>query len=140
VNNAQTYGVFSPHFIPFNLDVMFLYVPTIQWGAPWPILPSATGMSVFLSTPPLLYLFHRYEKKYWILGAWAAVFFNFALLVMYHNTGSDQFGYRYILDVIVPLIALLATTFDRKVPWHFILLTALSIVINIYGANWFMNA
>jgi hypothetical protein len=140
VKNAQTYGIFSPHFIPSNLDVMFLYAPIIQWDAPWPILPSTTGMSIFLSTPPLLYLFHRYERKYWILGAWVAVFLNFALLAMYHNTGSDQFGYRYILDAIVPLIALLATTFDRKIPWHFILLTVLSIVINIYGANWFMNA
>src|SRR5258706_7036407 len=96
-------------------------------------------MSMFLATPPLIYLFHRYEFKWWILGAWIAVLLNFVLLILYHNTGKDQFGYRYILDAIVPLIAMLAVGFGQKVPWHFVLLLILSIVINLYGADWLMN-
>jgi hypothetical protein len=62
------------------------------------------------------------------------------LLVLYHNTGAHQFGYRYILDVLVPLMILLAVGLNKRVPWHFILLVIASIVINIYGSNWFMNA
>ena len=139
VQNAKTHGLFSAFYIPYNLRVMFLYLPEIHIGGQWPILPSGAGMSIFLTTPALLYLFHRYEGKWWILGAWAAVFFNFALLVMYHNTGKDQFGYRYILDALVPLTALLAVSLGKKIPWHFILLVVLSIIINLYGANWFMN-
>ncbi len=140
VDAAKTFGIFSPHFIPHNLEVMFLYLPTLQRGSLWPISPSGAGMSIFLATPPLIYLFHRYEKQWWILGAWASVFFMFALLILYHNTGAHQFGYRYILDMLVPLTALLAVSFDKKIPWHFIALTILSIIINIYGAAWFMNA
>ena len=119
---------------------MFLYFPKIQWGSVWLFSPAKVGMSVFLSTPPLIYLLRRYEIKWWILGAWAAIFFNFALLMLYHNTGADQFGYRYILDSIIPIIALMALSFEKKIPWHFIVLLRLSIVINIYGAAWFVNA
>jgi hypothetical protein len=139
VHNAQTYGLFSTHYIPENLKVMFLYAPEFRPGERWFLLPSTLGMSVFLVTPALLYLFRRYENKTWVWGAWAAVILNFALLVMYHNTGRDQFGYRYILDVLLPLTLLLASAFGKKSPWHFILLVIASIAINMYGADWFFS-
>ena len=148
VQNVQTYGLFSPHFISWNLQVMLFKLPRINWGVPWPAVPrgavfpidpTTTGMSIFATTPSLLYLFRRYPKHWWVLGAWAAVLFNVVMLSFYSNTGSAQFGYRYILDFLVPLIALLAIGLEKKVPWHFILLVFVSIAINIYGAYWFMN-
>jgi hypothetical protein len=139
VANAQRYGLFSPHYILTNIKAMFFYLPAIQPGNQWPILPSTAGMNLFLVTPPLIYLFHRYELKWWILGAWASVFFNFVLLILYHNTGAHQFGYRYILDALIPLIAMLAVALGGKIPWHFILLLLCSIAFNIYGAYWFIN-
>jgi hypothetical protein len=139
VYNVQTYGAFSPHFIPMNLQVMFLKLPWIHLGGRWPIEPSGTGMSIFLTTPALVYLFRRYPKQWWVIGAWVAVVFNVALLSLYHNTGAHQFGYRYILDFLVPLIALLAVGLGKKIPWHFVVLVLASIAINLYGANWFMN-
>ena len=139
VENAKTHGLFSTYFIPYNLRVMLFYFPKILWGTRWPILPSGAGMSIFLTTPPLIYLFHRYEGRWWIIGAWAAVLLNLMLLLLYHNSGRDQFGYRYILDVLVPLVVLLAAALGKKIPWHFILLLFVSIIINIYGADWFMN-
>ena len=140
VKNAQTHGLFSLYYIPRNLQVMFLYLPQkIDWGSRWPILPSGSGMSIFLTTPALIYLFRRYENKWWIIGAWTTVLFNFIFLILYHTTGKDQFGYRYILDVLVPLVTLLAVALGKKIPWHFILLLIISIIINLYGANWFMN-
>jgi hypothetical protein len=139
VANAQQFGIFSLHFIPANLKAMLLTFPAIRFGERWPILPSATGMSILLVTPPLLYLFHRYERKWWIWGAWLSIFLNFVLLILYHNTGAHQFGYRYILDAIVPLLAMLAVALEKKIPWHFILLVLVSIVFNIYGAYWFIN-
>jgi peptidoglycan/LPS O-acetylase OafA/YrhL len=97
-------------------------------------------MSIFLTTPALFYLFRRYPKDWWVIGAWTAVLFNIGLLSMYHNTGAHQFGYRYILDMLVPLIAMFAVGFsNRKMSWHFILAVLLSIAVNLYGADWFMN-
>jgi hypothetical protein len=139
VHNVQTWGTFSAHFIPINLSVMFFKLPFWNPGGQWPILPSATGMSIFLTTPALIYLFRRYSKDWWVIGAWSAVFFSAALLSLYHNTGAHQFGYRYILDFLVPLIALLAVGLGKKIPWHFLLLVFASIAINLYGAHWFMN-
>lgn len=139
VQNARTYGMFSSHFILDNIKVMFFSFPSFEPGGKWLFVPSTAGMSIFLSTPPILYLFRRYEKKWWIIGAWASVTASFVLLVMYHNTGADQFGYRYILDVVIPLIILLGTALGRKIPWHFALLTLVSIAINIYGAFWFKS-
>ena len=139
VESAQTYGLLSTHFILYNLRVMFLYLPQIRWGETWPILPSGAGMSLFLTTPALIYLFRRYEKKIWIFGAFGAIFFNILFLAFYHNAGKDQFGYRYILDFIVPIICLLAIGLAKKVPWNFVVLLLISIGINLYGAYWFMN-
>ncbi|MGB7873829.1 MAG: hypothetical protein WBL25_05560 [Anaerolineales bacterium] len=148
VRNVQAHGMFSPHFVPNNLYVMFLKPPRINWGTPWPtepkgalwpIDPTTTGMSILLTTPPLLYLFRRYPKAWWILGGWVAVLFNVIMLSTYHNTGAHQFGYRYIMDFLVPLVMLLAVGIGKKVPWHFIVLVLVSIVINLYGAYWFMN-
>jgi hypothetical protein len=139
VESAQTYGLLSTHFILYNLKVMFLYLPRIRLGETWPLLPSGAGMSLFLTTPALIYLFRRYERKIWIFGAFGAIIFNIVFLALYHNAGKDQFGYRYILDFLVPIICLLAITLAKKVPWHFVALLFLSIGINLYGAYWFMN-
>jgi len=139
VQNVQTWGLFSPHFIPKNLMVMFFKMPWINLKSHWPIEPSATGMSIFLTTPSLIYLFRRYPKQWWVIGAWGAVLFNMILLSLYSNTGAHQFGYRYILDMLVPLITLLAVGMSKKIPWHFTVLVLVSIIINMYGADWFMN-
>jgi hypothetical protein len=139
VANAQQFGIFSTHYISTNLKTMLFSAPAIKPGSQWPMLPSTTGMSIFLTTPALIYLFHRYERKWWILGAWLSIFLNFVLLVLYHNTGAHQFGYRYILDAIVPLLSMLAFVLGQKIPWHFVFLLLLSILINIYGAYWFIN-
>jgi hypothetical protein len=139
IANAQTYGLFSPHFILSNLRVMLFNFPLIRPGASWPIQPSGNGMSIFLVTPVLIYLFRRYERQWWSLGAWATVFCGLAFLLLYHNTGSRQFGYRYILDVIVPLISLMAVALRDRIPWHFFVLLSISIIINLYGAYWFFN-
>lgn len=140
VANVQAWGMFHPHFISRNLQVMFFEMPWWNPDSRWPIEPSTTGMSIFLTTPALFYLFRRYPKDWWVIGAWTAVLFNIGLLSMYHNTGAHQFGYRYILDMQVPLFAMFALGFsNRKIPWHFILAVLLSIAVNLYGADWFMN-
>jgi hypothetical protein len=139
VHNVQTWGTFSAHFIPTNLQVMLFKLPFWNPDGRWLIEPSATGMSIFLTTPALIYLFRRYSKDWWIIGSWTAVFLTVGLLSLYHNTGAHQFGYRYILDFLTPLMVLLAVGFKKKTPWHFQLLVIASIAINLYGAHWFMN-
>ena len=140
VANVQRYGMFSTHYVAGNIKAMLLSLPNIRWGAEWPIEPSTTGTSIFLITPPLIYLVRRYDSKWWIAGAWASVFLTFISLVLYHNTGAHQFGYRYILDAIVPLMAMMAVAQNGRIRWHFVLLVLISIPINLYGTYWFIKA
>ena len=139
VTNVQTWGMFHPYFIRANLQAMLLEMPRFNPESRWLIEPSTVGMSIFLTTPALLYLFRFYPRDWWVIGAWVTVLFNVVLLSLYHNTGAHQFGYRYILDMQVPLFTMLAVGMKRKVPWHFVVLVLLSIAINLYGTNWFMN-
>jgi hypothetical protein len=57
---------------------------------------------------------------------------------MYHNTGSFQFGYNYLLDFIIPLLLILAAGLGEKTPRLFAVLVVLSGIINLLGAFWFM--
>jgi hypothetical protein len=136
VHDAQTYGIFNPHFIPRNLAVMFLGFPSIRLETPF-IFPSRDGMSILLTTPALFFIFRRQGLNVWKIGALVAVVINTALLAMYHNTGNFQFGYTYLLDFIVPLLLLLAAGLGEKTPRLFAALCALSILINLLGAFWF---
>jgi len=140
VKNAQTYGLFSTHYAAYNFKIMFLNMPVFKPEAPWYIWPDRMGISIFVSTPLFFYLLRRYENHWWVWGAWAAVALNLGMLLLYHNTGSAQFGYRYILDLIIPLMALMALPFQKKLPWHFFALLFYSMAINIYGAAWFIFA
>jgi len=138
VEAIHKYGMFGVHYIPKNLYVMFLKLPDILHDKPY-LAPSINGISLFVTTPAFLYLIRRYEKKPWIIGAWMSVILSLILLAMYHNTGTAQFGYRYILDLIVPLMMLMAVTIKEKIPRLLLLLILLSIVFNEYGAYWFIK-
>jgi len=138
VENVQKYGIFNVHFIPRNLFVMFLKLPLIRSYSPF-LFPSLEGMSIFVTTPALIYLIHKYEKRWWIIGAWVSVVLSVILFSMYSNTGAAQFGYKYILDFIIPMIMLLAVALGRKSSWIFRVLVIISMIINGFGVWWFIH-
>jgi hypothetical protein len=138
VGSVQKYGMFSIHFIPRNLNIMFLKLPAIHPEIPY-IAPSKVGMSIFITTPAFLYLIHRYEKRIWIIGAWISVILSLVFLSMYSNSGWAQFGYRYVLDFIIPLMILMAVALKEKTSRSIIPLIIISIVVNEFGAFWFIN-
>jgi hypothetical protein len=136
VKDVQTYGMFNPVFIPRNLHVMFLKYPDIRLQSPF-FFPSRDGMSLFLATPALIYLFRKQQLVLWKIGALISILINLSMLAMYHNTGSFQFGYNYLLDFIIPLLLILAAGFGEKTPRLFAALVVLSAIINFLGAFWF---
>src|SRR5690606_23153269 len=86
----QQYGLFNYHFLSKNLTAAFTLLPRIQPYAPYVIL-SKHGMSLFLTTPPLLYFFayrsgvRRIDRKWF----WALVVTVAAVAVpgmFYQNT------------------------------------------------------
>jgi hypothetical protein len=136
VRNARTYGLFNPHFIPTNLRAMFTILPRLQAASPF-VVPTRDGVNIWLTTPALLFLFRRQSISTWKLGALASILLAMGMLLLYHNTGAFQFGYRYLLDFILPLLMLLAAGLGDKSPRLFRALVVLSVIINLLGTIWY---
>lgn len=129
------YGQFSPHHAMRNLRVMLLGLPTWPAGATLPV-PDDQGMSLLLTTPALLYLVRLRRDDVVTRAAWLSVLLLLVPLVLYYNTGWRQFGYRFSLDFIMPLLVLLAAAAGRRVTWPLRLLIAAGVVVNAWGLAW----
>ena len=57
-------------------------------------------------------------------------------LLLYHNTGAEQIGYRYLLDIAAPLCLLMTDGLREKVSRLFKLLTIISICVSFAGIYW----
>jgi hypothetical protein len=161
------YGSFDLYFAPRNLGHMLLGPPIVSNEPPW-LQPDPVGMSIFLVTPPLLYIFKSVQGlrlRMWsrllrmafqsrstgvwqhiltrffpitrlVAAAWLSILSVSIPLSLYHNTGSFQFGYRYILDWLPIGLILVAVgmneTMDR---WKWGLVGA-TVAMNLWGALW----
>ncbi len=133
------YGQFNLHFVPHNLQVMLIGLP--YWRPQCRLLvPSIDGMSLFLTTPALLYVFRARPRRWLAAGAWLSCALLLVPLLTYYNTGSWQFGYRFSLDFSVPALVLLALGSGRRVGWPERGLILASIAINAIGVAWWMGA
>jgi hypothetical protein len=100
-------GLFSTAHIGMNIDYLFLKVPRRIGEFPF-FQPDGLGMSIFITSPGLLYAVRarwRESRTWWLAGA--------ALLVLiptllYYGGGWLQYGYRYALDSIPFVWALCA--------------------------------
>jgi hypothetical protein len=109
---ARSLGLFSIVHLPTNLYTAVLRGPVIvtrdttSWTLKAPYIENnPLGMSIFLTSPYLLYLFtKRWSKwpsdaKYLVVATGVSALF----VLLYFGTGADQFGYRYSLDFLPEL-------------------------------------
>ena len=137
VEAVQKYGMFHPHFLRENFEVMFLRMPRIDTtGERFFFQPGYAGYSIFAMTPAFIYLIRGIKKNWWVIGAWVSVILTVGLLLLYHNTGASQVGYRYIQDAIIPLLLLLGVGVGEKPGILFKMLTILGVVINLLSTYW----
>ena len=132
IPRIRDYGLFHPHFLPRNLVSAFTLTPKILTEAPWLKL-SKHGMSIFLSTPALLWLART--RRVGRLGAHLALT---ALVLavpifLYQNTGWEQFSFRFALDFLPLLICLLALGRWSMGRW-FRVAVVVGILVNAFGA------
>lgn len=153
-------GGFDPQFWGCNVTVSLFGLPDIFGrfspltaaacdhllpdGVPTPsnrlLAPNPVGMSIFVATPALLTIlrsnYRRALEQACVLACLAILF----TLWIYHNTGSLQFGYRYLLDATPYWLILLASAWksmaERRQEQWLKALICLSIVINIWGLGW----
>jgi hypothetical protein len=115
--DAQRYGLFSPHFLTRNLYYAHIGPPELHkieiGGEQQQFLrPNPWGTGIWWTTPLLGWLFvdgrrlMRDRAARVLLSAAALVF---VALMLFHNTGYEQRGFnRYSLDYLPALIALIA--------------------------------
>ncbi len=132
-SDFDTYGQFSMYFLQRNLKAMLWGVPLLQNGR---LLPDPQGMSIFVTTPALIYLAHSLKVEQLAGLIWGTIGLLIVPLLLYYNTGWYQFGYRFSLDFIVPMFVLLAVYAPLKLPWHYKTLISVSVLVNAAGVLW----
>jgi hypothetical protein len=114
---AQTYGVFSPRFVPRNLYYANLGFPRMQritmaGEEQIHFRPNKMGTGIWWTTPLLIWLFvdlRRILRDAWQWVPLLAVCILYAVLMCFHGTGYEQRGFnRFSLDYIPVLLALIA--------------------------------
>jgi hypothetical protein len=137
-DDLRRYGQFNARYVPRNLWVMMLAGP-IWDPRQRMILPTIHGMSIWLTTPALLFLFRERPRSALALGAWLALGLSLVPLLTYYNTGWWQFGYRFSLDVMPPVLVLLAIGAGPRLGWLMRILIVIGILVNAWGCWWFVN-
>jgi hypothetical protein len=149
------YGGFNLHYFPCNFYISILGTPNIlghiapgissfcqyllpfrqpyenAWVAITPI-----GMSIFFVTPAFVYIFKTRCSRPLVVSAWAGLISVIIPLFLYHNTGAVQFGYRYILDLIVFMILLMAAGMHEKINFLEKATIGASVLANFVGMVW----
>lgn len=136
--DLKNYGQFNIHFLLRNLTVFLFGMP--YWNSEcgfWGI--NGNGLSVLITTPSLIYLYRARKNQPWVLGAWTSTILLFFTLMLYFNTGGLQFGYRFLMDMIIPIIMLLAFAAGERLSLTMKLLILCGILVNYYGILWFFT-
>jgi hypothetical protein len=133
-------GLFSTAHLGMNIDYLFLHMPTFSFTFPF-LRPDGLGMSIFLTSPALLYALRApwRDQRTWVLaGAFVATLIP---SLLYYGGGWLQYGYRYALDSIPFAMAMAAMAAARngRIGWGWKVLICFGIVINAIGVYWAYN-
>ena len=128
----EAHGLFSFEYLGRNLAVLLTLLPRFGGEGAW-IQISGHGLALWITTPVLVLLLwpkrtSKLSRHLWISVALVAI-----PTLFYQNSGWVQFGYRFALDYMVLLIALLAIGGRPLKSWVKGLIV-LAVVINLFGA------
>jgi hypothetical protein len=137
LQNVQKYGLFSTHFMATNFNLMFLAPPPLTAACGY-FLTRNWGMSMFATTPAIIYVFRRIKISWWTVGCWCSILLTIILLSLYSNNGAQQYGFRYMMDFMIPMVMLIACNAGERISAPLKTLIIASIFINYYGTlSWF---
>jgi len=130
-------GLFSLAHLPMNLDYLFVHLPTPIGEFPF-FRPDGLGMSVFLTSPGLLFAVRADWRRAcpWLLFGAAVLVLIPTLL--YYGGGWLQYGYRYFLDSIpfIWAICAMAAVYRGGISWRWRAAIAIGLVVMAFGPYW----
>ena len=132
------YGQFNLYYVPHNVWAMLLAGP--NWDNEFHmIVPNGEGMSLLITTPALIYILNARKRSLFVIGTWISLGLLLIPLLCYYNTGAQQFGYRFSLDFMTPVMILLAIGAGNRVGWKLRILILVGVIVNAWGVWWFLN-
>ena len=136
---GERFAQFDVRNIPIHLYTMFLQAPVFVTDGSM-FRPSEFGMSVLLTSSPLVFSVFVRRKDAFKRACWIALLLVPIPTLMYYSAGWVQFGYRYMMDYLPFLMILTAFGFDdHQSPRAFrikVALVVLSIAIGFWGRYW----
>jgi len=137
LERQATWGQFSLHFVAENLYTLLIRPPFVSL-APLSIEPNPWGMGLLLTCPAILLtlpaLARIRETRF--LGLWLSILLVQLPSLLYFNTGSYQFGYRFALDWLPLGILLIAVGTSGKLRWWGKMLIVASVMMYLWGVLW----
>jgi hypothetical protein len=131
--DIDTYGLFSLHYLPRNLQAAFLLLPRVALR-PLRLGYDPQGLSLLLTLPLLLLLLVPRQRPRLHLPLWLTVAACALPGLLYQNTGYMQFGFRFSLDYTPYLLLLFAVGgWSLRRP-GVLALALLGVVVNFWGA------
>ena len=128
----RDHGLFSTWFLNLNLQAALVNVPRLSSEAPY-LHITKHGLSLLFTTPALLLLLRPARMPALGRALWLAVGCAAAPGLLYQNTGWEQFGYRFAMDYLPYLVALLAVG-GRPLTGPVKAVILLGVAINLFGA------
>ena len=124
-------GRFDLTYIPRHIHAIFFEAPHRVAEFPY-FKPSFIGLALIFTTPALLFAFRARINPRNIV-AFGALVLTAIPLVTHGTTGWAQFGYRFSLDVIPPLLLLTASGMREHLTGRRIAVLALCGLVNLWG-------
>jgi len=131
-DRVRDHGMFSWTYLNRNLLSAFVSLPRLVPSAPY-IQVSTHGVGLLFTTPILALVLWPSQRPKIRRALWAAVALAMLPGLFYQNTGWSQFGYRFGLDFLPYLFALLAVE-GRPLSRRVKALIIFGIIVNLFGA------
>lgn len=137
LENQRQLGLFALAHVRMNVDYLFLKLPALTAEFPY-FRPDGLGMSVLFTSPALLLAARAPWRD---ARSWSLLFAAALVLVptlLYYGGGWLQYGYRYFLDSIPFIWALVAMGIVHRgeTPWWGWTLILFGCLIGLGGVYW----
>ncbi len=128
----RDHGLFNTWYINGNLSAALINMPRLMPEAPF-LNITKHGVGLLFSTPVLFLLARPASWPPLRRALWLTVLAAAVPGVLYQNTGWEQFGYRFAMDYLPYLVALLAIG-GRPLTWRVKAFIVFGVVVNLFGA------
>lgn len=136
LDSVRAQGLFSIVHVPANLALFIGGGFGIRPDFPW-LVPSIQGQSILLTTPALLIAFNAGLRDKQNVMLWgAAILAAIPVFLYYGGGGAATYGYRYAMDFIPFLFALVAIAVKERFGNLERVLIGLSVAFVCYGYIW----